>query len=87
MDDWAAVLDFFDNLRDRCDNLGQGTRCFLAPHLRVVWVLEAVPAEISGLLLGPPYAAVWGPTDLLNKGGVIGFFSRQEGVLLEVRLH
>jgi hypothetical protein len=52
-----AVLDFFSDLGDRCGckggtTPGSGTRYGSARHLGMAWVVVAVPAEISSLLLG-----------------------------------
>jgi hypothetical protein len=56
------------------------TRCVPAPHLRVV---TAVTNEISGLLLGASGRWHVGLPIFLMKVEVLGFFSRQDGVLLD----
>jgi hypothetical protein len=53
----AAVSDLFGDLSDRCAreggmSPGMGSQCISAHHLGVVGVMAAMPAEISGLLLG-----------------------------------
>jgi hypothetical protein len=84
----AAVPDFLATMvivvaAKMAWRLVRGTWYGSTPHLRVLRVVLAMPAEISGLLLEAGGRQRGGVPICLIKKAILGFLSRQDGVLLD----